>query len=1059
MPEPSESSSSDKPRSRQNRGDRDRPVIPLDKLFDKPPPSSELAEMALLGAMIIDPQVIHEIIGIIKSPEAFYREAHAAIYQAIVKTYDQKQAGNLVLLAESLGDGQQLADVGGLAYLEKLASETPGPAAAVHYAKIVADKFRLRNLISAGGQIVYEAYHAGELGPEGAKPLIDSAQAAIFQIAQQDESNDVASLAELVEQEYQRLLAMQGKGTSGIPTHFKDLDELTTGLQEGDMLIVAARPSMGKCLAAHSEIVLEDGSMATIEQLYQRRSGQIPTLNPDFKLGWAQPSDFIDDGHKPVFEVTTRLGRRVRTTLTHPFLTVNGWKPLGELSEGDCVAVPRTLPVFGSQTMRECEIKLLAYLIGDGGLTGTVPRFTSTFPEIVSDFQHAVQSFGGLRLSLSERRSGVAPSWRIIRDERRCQSERAEFGTKLADRIARSGRTRRDVAHALGVSPASVTHWAAGSTVPDRACFDRLCEVLEVRPDDLAPGGLERIRRNDPNPLTKFLAELGLMGAGSGEKFIPPCVFTLRADQLALFINRLFSTDGWATVLASGQAQLGYASISEKLARQIQHLLLRFGVIASLRQRWVKYKDARRPSWQLDITDARSIRTFIEKIGIFAKTDATDRVLAVISTRRYQTNRDLIPTDVWTQIARTKGTMSWSQLARQIGSTANMHVGERALSRERLSRIAAALQDSTLRHLAESDVYWDEIVSIEPLGPMQVYDLTVPGTHNFVADDVCVHNTALALNLAEQIAMGGSPWSAKRTSPVPVAFFSLEMSKSAIAQRMLSARSGYSSHDMRSGNLRDADYDKICSAMYELHEAPVYIDDTPGLTVLGLRTRARRMVSLYKIRCIIIDYLQLMTAPNAAKESRQVEVSAISRGVKALARELKVPVICLSQLNRGPESRGDNRPRMSDLRESGSIEQDADVVMLLHREAYYHVGDQNWLSENEHKLNETELIIAKQRNGPTDVVKLTWDSSTTRFKDYGTMGGGTGLPSGYAAQGSARRSGGGGGGGGGGPPQQQDPFKVEVVPFSPGKKTGPISNHRDGGGPDKDDFGDVGLPL
>ena len=530
--------------------------VKLDKLFEKPPPHAPLAEMALLGAMILDPGVIHDIMHIIKSPEAFFLEAHAAIYAAIVKTYDQKQAGDLVLLAESLSDNDQLKSVGGLGYLQKLATETPGPATAPHFAKIVADKAKLRRLISAGGRIVYDAYNAGDLGPEGAKEIVDRAESLVFDIAKDEESSDAQVLSVLVEQEYQRLLALQGKGISGISTHYKDLDELTSGLQPGDMVIVAARPSMGK--------------------------------------------------------------------------------------------------------------------------------------------------------------------------------------------------------------------------------------------------------------------------------------------------------------------------------------------------------------------------------------------------------------------------------------------------------------------------------------------------------------TALALNLAEQVAMGCTPWSNKKTAPTPVAFFSLEMSKSAIAQRMLSARSGYSSHDMRSGRLQEQDYDRVCEAMYELSEAPVYVDDTPGLTVLGLRTRARRLVAQYGCKCIFIDYLQLMTAPNAARESRQVEVSAISRGVKALARELSVPVVCLSQLNRGPESRGDNRPRMSDLRESGSIEQDADVVMLLHRESYYHVGDQNWLAENEDKKNETELIIAKQRNGPTDVVKLTWDQATTRFKDYGGYGGGTGLPSSFAVHGR------------GNAPAAADPFKVEVVPFSPGKKTGPVANHRDGGGPDRgeiDDAGDVGLPV
>ena len=288
---------------------------------------------------------------------------------------------------------------------------------------------------------------------------------------------------------------------------------------------------------------------------------------------------------------------------------------------------------------------------------------------------------------------------------------------------------------------------------------------------------------------------------------------------------------------------------------------------------------------------------------------------------------------------------------------------------------------------------------------------------------------------------------------MPVAFFSMEMSKSAIAQRMLSARSGLSSHDMRSGRLNEDGYRRLADAAIELEHAPIFIDDSPGLSVLGLRTRARRIVAQHGVRIIFVDYLQLMSAPGAARDGRQNEVGAISRGIKALARELNVPVVCLAQLNRGPEARGENRPRMSDLRESGSIEQDADVVMLLHREAYYHIGEAAWAEENYDKLNTAEIIIAKQRNGPTDVVKMTWDAKSTRFKSYGAYAGGTGLSTGYAAPQSAGGSRGSGTGRAGGvePPPFDDPFRVQVVNFTPGKKAGPVGNFRDGGGPDKDD--------
>jgi replicative DNA helicase len=160
-----------------------------------------------------------------------------------------------------------------------------------------------------------------------------------------------------------------------------------------------------------------------------------------------------------------------------------------------------------------------------------------------------------------------------------------------------------------------------------------------------------------------------------------------------------------------------------------------------------------------------------------------------------------------------------------------------------------------------------------------------------------------------------------------------------------------------------------------MNNKPIYVDDTPGITPLELRGKARRLRAQHGIRCIVIDYLQLMSLGTKV-ESRQQEVSEMSRYLKALARELEIPVVVLSQLNRAPEGREDHRPRMSDLRESGSIEQDADVVMLLHREDYYRREDEN--SQNKED-NIAEVIIAKQRNGPTGTVKLSFNSQFTRF--------------------------------------------------------------------------------
>lgn len=227
--------------------------------------------------------------------------------------------------------------------------------------------------------------------------------------------------------------------------------------------------------------------------------------------------------------------------------------------------------------------------------------------------------------------------------------------------------------------------------------------------------------------------------------------------------------------------------------------------------------------------------------------------------------------------------------------------------------------------------------------------------------------TAFALNIAKYVAVH---------SQLPVAVFSLEMGKQQLAERMLSSEAGVDAQKMRRNMLNADDVRRLQDAAADLAQAPMYIDDTPGISVLELRAKARRLAAKHDIQLIMIDYMQLMSSPGS--NSRQEEVSSISRGVKALARELNVPVICLSQLNRNPEGRESKVPMMSDLRESGSIEQDADVVMMLHREDYYHY-DEAWRQENPDKVGVAEVIIAKQRNGPTGTVPLQFDRATTTF--------------------------------------------------------------------------------
>src|SRR6266576_5146102 len=235
--------------------------------------------------------------------------------------------------------------------------------------------------------------------------------------------------------------------------------------------------------------------------------------------------------------------------------------------------------------------------------------------------------------------------------------------------------------------------------------------------------------------------------------------------------------------------------------------------------------------------------------------------------------------------------------------------------------------------------------------------------------------TAFAMNIAENASIEDKK---------VVGMFSLEMSREALLLRLLCSKAGVDSHKMRTGSLWRDDMDKVVQAMEQLAHAPIFIDDTPGISLSEMRAKARRLKqSQGRLDLIIVDYLQLMSGGGKRFENRTQEVSAVSRGQKALAKELEVPVLALSQLSRAPESRGgDHRPQLADLRESGSIEQDADVVCFIHREEYYD-------RENEDLKGKAEIIIAKQRNGPTGSIQLAYLADYTRFENlqHGDPGG------------------------------------------------------------------------
>ncbi len=807
---------------------------------DRLPPQNIEAEEAILGGILLDPEAISRVSDRLVA-EAFYISAHKEIYQAALRLHGQSKPTDLLAVISWLTDHDLLTRIGGRNKLATLVDRTVSAVNIDALAQLVMDKYLRRMLIKAGNEIVQLGYQT-----ENELPFVlDQAEQKVFGITQERPESGLVHISDTLINNFQEIEARnQGVSLPGIPSGFYDLDAMTSGFQRSDLIIVAGRPSMGKCLDENSEILLSDGSITTIKDIYHRRQGELLTLGDDWKFHLTQPSAFIDDGIKPVFGVTTHLGRYIETTITHPYLTINGWRQLSELRVGDKIAVPRKIDVFGTETIPDCEVKLLAYLIGDACLTDSIPTC------IQNDFTETI-----IAVLNSVRHKNPTPN-------------------------------------------------------PLPACREGAFDVPHV------------IRK----------------------RTIPNIIFKLERSQVSLFLNRLFASNGWATVLTSGQSQLGYSSVSEKLARQIQHLLLRFGIIASLKKCSIQYQETSKQAWQLDINDAQSIKTFISEIGIFG----ADEALAKVETALNQENCDLIPEEIWEQIATDK---------------CPGIKGKKALSREKLWILATNSENLPLQQLATSDVYWDEIVSIEPMGCKQVYDLTIPVSHNFVANDICVHNTAFCLNIAHNIAS---------LYKLPVAVFSLEMSKEQLAQRLLASEAKIESSYLRTGRLSQTQWEPLSRAIGMLSDMPIFIDDTPNITVTEMRSQARRLQAEQntQLGLIVIDYLQLM---EGGGDNRVQELSKITRSIKGLARELSVPVIALSQLSRGVEARTNKRPMLSDLRESGSIEQDADLVMMLYRDDYYNPDSPD--------RRIAEVNIAKHRNGPVGTIKLLFDPQFTRFEN------------------------------------------------------------------------------
>lgn len=767
---------------------------------DRVPPQNLEAEQSVLGSMLLERDAIARVIEIVK-PEDFYRDAHRRIYEVIAELFELGEPADIISVTDRLRSIGKIDDLGGAAYVTSLLHIVPTAANVEYYARLVVQKSTLRQMISAGTHIVGMGFREDQ----DVEILIDQAEKLVYGIASRRVGQDFVAMPEILRESFDRIdKRYREKGTmTGVPTGFTELDKLTSGLQPADLVILAARPSMGKCLKFDAEIVdAATGEIRTIQEMVAAGAATLFTLDGSHRFAPAQPSEFVDDGIKPVFRLRTSGGREVETTLTHPFLTPAGWQPLAALDPGTLIAVPRRLPVFGRTDLPDHEVKLLAYLCC--GRLPASPRFAEDFADAAA----------------------------------------------AAEAILTASRNPRPL------------HAAGGGAIGGGADGGAAVADLMWRYPELS---------QEPASRT-----------------MPRVVFTLKREKLVLFLNRLLGSVATLAEDAEGyRARLEFPS--RRFARGVQHLLLRFGVPAALEGAAL----ALGPSATL---------TLVREMGVFG----------------------------------------W----------------------ERLRRWARNAQRSLLEDI---DVMWEEVVAVDGIGAFQVYDLTVPETHNFVANDVCVHNTTFALNIAANAALDHK---------IPIAIFSLETNREQLVQRMLCAEAQVDSSRLRTGYLTDTDWPRLSQAMGRLSEAPIYIDDTANLTAIEMRAKARKLKAEHGLGLIIIDYLQLMQSYKRS-ENRTQEVSEIARSLKSLSKELNIPLIAISQLSRVVEVTGSRRPQLSHLRESGELEQVADLVLFIYREEYYDTTK----ARAEGKENVAEIRIAKHRNGPVADLEMFFHKEHSRFRD------------------------------------------------------------------------------
>ncbi len=798
-------------------------IINLEK--GKLPPQALDLEEAVLGAMMIDKKGVDEVIDILQA-DAFYKDAHKHIFEAIFQLFTDSQPIDLLTVSSQLKKNAKLDLAGGDFYLIQLTQKISSSAHIEFHSRIILQKYIQRSLIRISSEIIEESYDE----TTDVFDLLDKAESKLYEVTQGNIKRSSETAQSLVIQAKKRIEEIANKeGLSGIATGFEKLDKVTSGWQPSDLVIIAARPGMGKCLGKGTKVLMYDGSLKNVEDISENELLMGDDSAPRKVLSIAR-------GQEKMYWIHQNKAMSYRVNESH-ILSLKRSRNEGNHKQGDVLNI----------TVKDYLEKSDKFKSNYKGYKVAVEFAEKELP--------LEPYYLGLWLG-----DGHSYSQRITNIDEEIIAYLNDYATRLESELV----------------------------------------VYEQKDRTNNYSIVNRNKFTSEEFTTCIQTEMRTLGILQN-KHIPNKYLINSSSNRLQFLAGLIDSDGY---YSSEFNCFEIVQKNEQLLNQIKFLSDSLGFRTSVRKK----------------------KTAIKSTGFEGEAFRL----------RIFGNLNDIPTRV-----------------------------ERKKAREWKSKVDWKVTGIKVEYDKVDDYYGFEI----------------DGNRLFLLEDCTVtHNTAFVLSMARNIAIDFGH---------PVALFSLEMSSVQLITRLISSETGLSSEKLRTGKLEKHEWEQLSVKVKDLEKAPLFIDDSPSLSIFDLRAKARRLASQHGIKLIIVDYLQLMTAGGNGKGggNREQEISTISRNLKALAKELEVPVIALSQLSRAVETRGSSkRPLLSDLRESGAIEQDADIVSFIYRPEYYKIEE--WDDDDQSPTaGQAEFIIAKHRNGSLENIRLKFIGNLGKFdnlEEYGS---------------------------------------------------------------------------